>query len=92
MQRGLPFDNHLVEAAPVDRAGTLTLARGTRRLLAKAGSDIVRLTAPTDADVLRYLVHEDGFLRVPVLVLGDLLVRGFTEELYREALPAEGRS
>lgn len=35
---------------------------------------------------MKYLVHEDDFLRVPVLVLGDLLVRGYTEELYREAL------
>lgn len=77
---------------PIDRDGTLTLARGARRLLAKTGADIVRLTAPTDADVLKYLVHEDGFLRVPVLVLGDLLVRGFTEELYREALVMDGRS
>jgi len=80
-----------VEAAPVDRAGTLALARGARRLLAKTGPDVVRLTRPTDADVLKYLVHEDGFLRVPVLVLGDLLVRGFTEELYREALTSEGQ-
>jgi len=36
--------------------------------------------------VTRYLVHEDGFLRVPVLLVGDLLVRGYTEELYLEAL------
>jgi hypothetical protein len=31
-------------------------------------------------------VHEDGFMRVPVLVLDDLLVRGYTDELYAEAL------
>jgi len=37
-------------------------------------------------DAERYLVHEDGFMRVPVLVLDDLLVRGFTEALYAEAL------
>ena len=73
----------------MDRAGTLALARGSRRLLAKAGVDIVRLTAHSDADVIKYLVHEDGFLRVPVLVLGDLLVRGFTEDLYHEALAWE---
>ncbi len=65
-----------MESAPVDRAGTLALARGSRRLLAKAGVDIVRLTAPSDAEV-------------PVLVLGDLLVRGFTEDLYHEALAWE---
>jgi hypothetical protein len=44
----------------------------------------------TDADAERYLLHEDGFLRVPVLVVGDLVVRGYTEELYREALGGGG--
>jgi len=74
----------------VDRAGTVALARDARRFLVKAGSDTVRLDAggePLGESVVeRYLVHEDGFLRVPVLIVGDLLVRGFTEALYREAL------
>jgi len=71
----------------VDREAALALARGARRLLVKSGDGVLSLGAPlTDADIVRYLVHEDGFLRVPVLVLGDLLVRGYTEELYREAL------
>jgi arsenate reductase-like glutaredoxin family protein len=65
-----------------------------RRLLAKSGEDIVRLDAArapiTDADAERYLLHADGFLRVPVLVMGSLLVRGYTEDLYREALAAAG--
>ena len=55
----------------------------------KAGSEILRFDASTqpatEADVFTYLVHEDGFLRVPVLVIGDLLVRGYTDALYREA-------
>ena len=69
----------------MDRAATLALARGARTLLVK-GDGILRLDAPlTEADVVRHLVHEDGFLRVPVLVLGDVLVRGYTEELYRVA-------
>lgn len=58
-------------------------------MIAKVGSEIVHRAAPPGggaADFLPYLLHEDGFLRVPVLVLGDLVVRGFTEELYREAL------
>jgi hypothetical protein len=87
------YESRLVEQAPVDRAATLALARGARRLLAKTGQDIVRLAAGraiTPAEAERYLVHEDGFLRVPVLVLGDLLVRGYTEDLYREALAAAG--
>jgi hypothetical protein len=44
----------------------------------------------TDVDLERYLVHEDGFLRVPLLIMGDLFVRGYTEDLYREALAASG--
>ena len=71
----------------MDRAATLALARSARRLFVKAGDSLVRLDAPfIEADVARYLVHEDGFLKVPVLLVGDLLVRGYTEELYREAL------
>jgi len=76
-----------VDTAPVDRAATLALARDARRLLVKSGDGVLRLDAPlADADIVRHLVHEDGFLRVPVLVLDDVLVRGYTEELYRAAL------
>ena len=40
----------------------------------------------SDAQALDWLLHEDGLLRVPVLVWGDLLVRGYTDELYARAL------
>ena len=70
----------------MDRQATLDLARGAQRLLVKSGDAIVRLDAPlADGDIARYLVHDDGFLRVPVLVMGDLLVRGYTDALYAEA-------
>jgi hypothetical protein len=71
----------------VNRQATLAVARGAQRMLVKTGDTVTRLDGPfTDADVTRHLVHEDGFLRVPVLLIGDLLVRGYTEELYRAAL------
>ncbi|MBI4608036.1 MAG: hypothetical protein HY726_03400 [Candidatus Rokubacteria bacterium] len=74
----------------MDRAATLALARGARRLVVKAGQQTLRFDTQqnsiTDNQILEYLVHDDGFLRVPVLVLGDLLVRGYTEEIYREVL------
>ncbi len=76
-----------MDASPLDRAATLALARGARRLLVKSGDGVLRVDGPlSEADIARHLVHEDGFLRVPVLVLGDVLVRGYTEALYREAL------
>ena len=71
----------------MDRDATLVLARSARRLLVKSGDAIVRLDGPlADADAARYLVHPDGFLRVPVLVIDDVLVRGYTDALYEEAL------
>ncbi len=92
----MDFENRLVEARPVDRAGTVALAGGARRLLAKVGAEMVRVDAGAgplaESDAVRYLLHPDGFLRVPVLVVGDLLVRGFTEDLYREALGVRGGS
>jgi len=79
----------VVDEAPVDRAATLALARDARRLHVKLGDTLARLDGPfSDADLATYLVHADGFLRVPVLVNGDVIVRGYTEALYRDALGA----
>lgn len=78
----------------MDRAGALALARRARRLLIKAGDRTLRFDAAanplSEEQTLAYLVHGDGFIRVPVLIRDDLLVRGYTEELYREALDAPG--
>jgi hypothetical protein len=43
---------------------------------------------PAEDELARWLVHEDGWMRVPVLVAGELLVRGYTDALYRQALGA----
>ena len=68
----------------------MALAARARRVLVKTPQGIVRLDTAarplSPADVATYLVHRDGFLNVPVLLRGDLLVRGFTDDLYREAL------
>jgi arsenate reductase-like glutaredoxin family protein len=81
----LPLDTH-----PIDRDGVLRLVRGARRFLVKTDTGFLeRDTARepvSEAQALDWLLHEDGLLRVPVLVWGDLLVRGFTEELYERAL------
>ena len=85
-------DSVSVDRSPVPRAEALELASRARRLIVKAGKDTLRFEAGLNRisreEADRYLVHEDGFLRVPVLVMGDLLVRGFTREIYREALDA----
>jgi len=40
----------------------------------------------SDAQALEWLLHETGSSVSPVLVWGDLLVRGYTDELYERAL------
>ena len=61
----------------------------------KAGNEILRFDTarhpPGDAAMRSCLIHEDGFMRVPVLVLGDLVVRGYTEALYAEAFTASAQ-
>ena len=44
----------------------------------------------TDEELRRHFVHEDGLMRVPVLLAGDVAVRGFHADLYRQALAAAG--
>lgn len=46
-------------------------------------------TEITDEEILRYLIHKDGRLRVPVLSRGPILIRGFTATLYRQILLPE---
>jgi arsenate reductase-like glutaredoxin family protein len=80
-----PLDTH-----PVDRNGALQLARDARRFFVKDGDGFVQHDASrepvSDAQALAWLLHEDGLLRVPVLVCGDILVRGYTDELYERAI------
>ncbi len=72
------------------RAATRELAAGAHEVWVKAGTDVLHFTRPlTDPEVEAFLVHEDGFLRVPILLDGGRLVRGYTENLYRQALAAE---
>src|ERR1700694_5445422 len=73
------------------------LARGARRFLVKTGAGFVQRDAArepvSEAQALEWLLHEDGLLRVPVLVWGGMLVRGYPDELYEQALshrPAPG--
>ena len=95
-RRGLDYQSVFVDDAPVPRAVALELAARARRLVVKVGPDTLRFDAARNPisreQAEAYLVHEDGFLRVPVLVLGDLVVRGYTEEIYGETLgPSSGR-
>ena len=89
-QARVDFESRSLETHPVDKNVALELARRARRVLIKRGAGFVRHDADrepvSEAQALEWLLHEDGLLRVPVLVWGDMLVRGYTDELYEQAL------
>jgi len=89
IQAHVEFDSLPLDEHPVDRDGALRLARGAKRFLIKTGDGFVEHDASrepvSDAQALDWLLHEDGLLRVPVLVWGDMLVRGYTDALYERA-------
>jgi arsenate reductase-like glutaredoxin family protein len=87
---GVAYESRPLDTHPVDREGALRLARSARRFLVKDGDGFVQHDASrepvSEAQALAWLIHEDRLLRVPVLVCGDILVRGYTDELYERAL------
>jgi arsenate reductase-like glutaredoxin family protein len=84
------FESRSLESHPVDRRAALELARGARRFFIKSGAGFLMHDADREpvgeARALEWLLHDDGLLRVPVLVWGDMLVRGYTDKLYEQAL------
>jgi hypothetical protein len=43
-------------------------------------------TEVPEADLRRAFVHDDGQLRIPVLIIGDVIIRGFDEPTYAAIL------
>lgn len=81
----LDIAKHRLEAE-----GTLALVRGRRICHVRWEKRVLtwdQKEAPVPDERLReYFVHEDGGIRVPVLVAGESVVRGFDEETYRRVL------
>ncbi len=73
-------------------AATLALVRERRTCHVKWEGNILtwdQEQSPVPEERLRlYFIHEDGGIRVPVLVAGETIIRGFDEETYRRVLGA----
>lgn len=89
-QHQIPFGLHEISTKPLGPKETRELVRQHRKLWVKVGSEIhewdLDRTEITDDEIQQYLIHRDGRLRVPVISRGPLLIRGFTEALYRQLL------
>ena len=83
-----------MDAVTAGPEATLELLRPARRFFIKGkGAHLfLRPEEPgaTPEDLRRHFIHEDGMMRVPVLLAGDVAVRGFHPDLYRQALTAAG--
>ncbi len=68
----------------------MQIARRFHTLYVKMGGEILRWeqreAAIPEDDLKRAFVHEDGKLRIPVLIVGDVIVRGFDELTYAKLL------
>jgi arsenate reductase-like glutaredoxin family protein len=77
-------------ATPVTAAATLALVRERRSCHVRWEGSILtwnQKQSPAPEERLRqYFIHEDGGIRVPVLVAGEAIIRGYDEETYRRVL------
>ncbi|MFB3144957.1 MAG: hypothetical protein ACE10F_10340 [Candidatus Methylomirabilales bacterium] len=89
-QHQIPFVVHEISTNPLGTKETRHLVQQHQKLWVKVGSAIhewdLDNTEITDDEIQQYLIHRDGRLRVPVISRGSLLIRGFTEALYRQIL------
>ncbi|MGZ4802610.1 MAG: hypothetical protein ACXV9P_08405, partial [Acidimicrobiia bacterium] len=61
-----------------------------RKFFVKAGEEMFlwdrdQEEVPNEA-LRRHFVHTDGFMRIPVLIVGTTAVRGFLPEVYTQIL------
>lgn len=86
----IPFEAFDTGASPVGAAATLALVRERRTCHVKWEGNILtwdQEQSPVPEERLRlYFIHEDGGIRVPVLVAGEAIIRGYDEETYRRVL------
>jgi hypothetical protein len=88
------YIDHNVDRHPIGGAEAMQIVRRFHTLYAKIGGKIVRWdqggSAIPEADLRHAFVHEDGQLRIPVLAVGGVIVRGFDEPTYRTVLTSHG--
>jgi hypothetical protein len=73
---------------PVAKDGLRELFKGRRRLLAGKGKQHAAhaLSGLTAAELETLVLGPTGNLRAPTLLVGDAVVVGFTEAMYREVM------
>ena len=89
-QKQVPYTAHDVAKHPLDARATLELIRPCRQFFVKVGEEVFvwdrnQEEVPEEA-LRRHFVHLDGFIHVPVLIVGAKAVRGYLPGIYSEVL------
>ena len=88
-QKQVPYTAYDVARHPLNAQATLELIRSCRRFFVKVGEDVFvwdrdQEEVPEEA-LRRHFVHLDGYMRIPVLIVGTTAaVRGFLPDVYSE--------
>ncbi len=94
-QYGIAYTDHDVNRHPIGGAEAMQIARRFPTLYVRMGGTVLRWdqreSPIPEADLKRAFIHEDGQLRIPVLIVGDVICRGFDEVTYARLL-ADRRS
>ncbi len=89
-RHGVAFEAFDTGTTPLGAAATLALVRERRTCHVRWEGSILtwdQEESPVSAERLRqYFIHEDGGIRVPVLVAEEAIIRGYDEETYRRVL------
>lgn len=89
-RHGIAFEAFDTGATPLGAAATFALLRERRTFHVRWEGRILtwdQEQSPAPEGRLRlYFIHEDGGIRVPVLVEKEAIIRGFDEETYRRVL------
>ena len=93
-QHRIQYAAHDVVRDPLNAHRTMSLVGPCRKFFVKAGDEMFlwdrdQEEVPNEA-LRRHFVHTDGFIRIPVLIVGDTAVRGFLPEIYSELLTTPG--
>ncbi len=81
---------------PLNAQATLEIIRPCRQFFVKVGEEVFvwdrdQEEVPEEA-LRRHFVHLDGFIRVPVLIVGTAAaIRGYLPDVYGEHLPSASR-
>lgn len=77
-----------VRKAPIPAEQAVALVRKHRRAFAKRGASMIEIdpAKASDTEIEKLFLGREGTLRAPTISVGDTIIAGFDEALFRKVL------